>query len=208
MVEQLGFPLEGGGSNPTLPLQVKKMLISPCDWGDIVQIFRDYHYRGGAIGGSIRHCFMLTGGNKLIGGAVFGDPRHRDKYGGAYKVLELRRFALIDEAPKNSESYFIAKCLWWLKKHTVVERVISYADPEQGHEGTIYRASGFKHIGMTSSGQIVEMGGREYHARSLTIDRDYSRELRESVASGDAVVRKTCGKHIYSIELRSRGNRA
>jgi hypothetical protein len=140
---------------------------------------------------------LMTPDGDVIGGAAFGDPRHRDKWGGVHRVLELRRLALVDAAPKNSESFFIGRCLWWLKKHTQVETIISYADPSQGHSGTIYRASGFTLEGETGGGSIVLWRGREYHARSLTVDRPYSAELRKAVETGEAVIKRTPGKLLY-----------
>lgn len=96
------------------------------------------------------------------------------------KVLELRRLACIDDTPKNAESFFVSKTLKWLKKNTDYKIVISYADPEQGHTGVIYKASNFTLVGMTHPGTGVLFRGKKLHNRSLSmIDRPYGRELNK-----------------------------
>jgi hypothetical protein len=109
MLELQLFQADDGGSNPTSALQTQKMRVRETSWTAIATIFRVWHYRQDWIGGSIKHTFGLFSPELLIGGAMFGDPRHRDKYSDNGKVpcLELRRLALIDDAPKNSESFFI-----------------------------------------------------------------------------------------------------
>jgi len=179
------------------------MRIRETSWTTIATILKVWHYRQDWIGGSIKHSFGLFSPEMLIGGMMFGDPRHRDKYSdnGKTPCLELRRLALIDAAPKNSESFFIGYCLRWLKKHTPYRRVVSYADISRGHTGTIYKATGFKCVGQTAGGSTIHYQGREFHIRSLTVDRDYSRDLRERVASGEAKVVETGVKNIYVREL-------
>ena len=68
------------------------------------------------------------------------------------KVIELKRLCCIDNTPKNTESYFIGKTLRWLKQNTDYDLVVSYADTFYGHSGVIYKASNFKHVGMTTKG--------------------------------------------------------
>lgn len=65
------------------------------------------------------------------------------------EVIEISRVFLVDGAPKNSESCAISKVLrriktdWQIMFGVKPKLVISYADPAQGHQGTIYRALGF-----------------------------------------------------------------
>jgi len=120
------------------------------------------------------------------------------------RCLELRRLCLIDDTPKNAESFFIAKTLRWLKKYTEWEYVISYADPEQGHTGTIYRASNFHYHGMTSGSSYLLVDGKEFHIRTLSmLDRPYGREINERYKNKDPNVQviKSGAKHIYTYKL-------
>ena len=120
------------------------------------------------------------------------------------RCLELRRLCLIDDTPKNAESFFIAKSLRWLKTHTNWEYVISYADPDQGHEGVIYRASNFKYEGVTSVGSQLEVDGELFHIRTLTMtQRPYGQEINRRYKDGDPNVKivKTKPKHIFTYKL-------
>lgn len=118
--------------------------------------------------------------------------------------LELRRLCLIDETPKNAETYFISRTIKWLKKHTNWEYIISYADPEQGHSGVIYKAANFKYEGITGVGSKLEVDGELFHIRTLTmLDREYGRIINQRYKSGDENVKiiKTEPKHIYTYKL-------
>lgn len=130
-------------------------------------------------------------------------------------MLELRRLVCIDDTPRNTESYFIGKTLKWLKRYTDYKIIVSYADPHHGHAGTIYKASDFKHVGMSAPGKIIDFQGRRYHDKSI---RDYNRahckktgekipatialKLQKALESGDAQMVPTPGKHIYVYNLR------
>lgn len=120
------------------------------------------------------------------------------------KCLELRRLCLIDDTPKNAESFFVSRTLKWLRKNTDWKFVVSYADPEQGHVGTIYKASNFKYEGVTAAGSSLMVDGKPFHIRTLTmLDRPYGREINERYKAGDPNVQivKTLPKHIYTYQL-------
>ena len=120
------------------------------------------------------------------------------------KCLELRRLCLIDDTPKNAESFFVSRTLKWLKKNTDWKFVVSYADPEQGHKGVIYRAANFKYEGVTSSGSSLLVDGVPFHIRTLTmLDRPYGIEIHERYKRKDPGIQivKTEPKHIYTYAL-------
>jgi hypothetical protein len=120
------------------------------------------------------------------------------------KCLELRRLCLVDDTPKNAESFFVSRTLKWLRKNTDWKFVVSYADPEQGHKGVIYRAANFKYEGTTSSGQSLLVDGKPFHIRTLTmIDRPYGVEINQRYKAGDPNIQivKTEPKHIYTYQL-------
>jgi len=175
-----------------------------CEFKRIRWIFEKYHYKGGHIGGGISFCFALVDGLNVVGGAVIGKPRHNKKYSedGKYVVLEIRRMALIGSCPKNSASYFLSKIIWYLRKHTNTNKVLSYADLSVGHTGTIYKAANFELAGFTSPSKHVFWRGVRYHPRSLTIDRPYSYKLREAVKTGEATIEEGKPKAIYIYNIR------
>jgi hypothetical protein len=121
------------------------------------------------------------------------------------KVLELRRLACIDETPKNTESFFVSKTLKWLKKNTDYRVIISYADPEHGHTGVIYKASNFELVGRTSPGTAIEYGGKRFHNRTITmLDRPYGRRIHQLVKEKSDLIThiELQPKYIYRYNLR------
>jgi len=155
------------------------------------------------MGGGISWCFKLTFDHRITGGAVLGKPRHDKVYSSnGDKSIEIRRMALLDECPRNSESYFLGKIIWWLRRNTDITRVISYADQSVGHAGTIYKAANFQVIGKTAPSCHVFWRGKRYHPRSLTIDRPYSYVMREAVKTGEASIVRGEPKLIYAYCIR------
>lgn len=154
-------------------------------------------------------CESNFGFPKLVGVCVYTRPAGAaaaQKYypSDPNKCLELRRLCLIDDTPKNAESYFVARTIKWLKKNTEWKFIISYADPEQGHTGVIYRASNFKYEGVTSEGSQLEVDGKKFHIRTLTmLDRPYGKEINERYKNKDPNVKivKTKAKHIFTYSI-------
>lgn len=92
--------------------------------------------------------------DRVVGTLIFSYPPRETatRYGG--HVLELARLWISDDVPANGESWLIAQGLRYLRQHfPAVTGVVSYADPSQGHSGTIYRAANFRDDGMTDSGR-------------------------------------------------------
>lgn len=68
------------------------------------------------------------------------------------EFIELNRMAFDDFLPKNSESRCLSIALKLIKKHAPhIKWVISFADATQCGDGTIYRASGFKLVGIAKN---------------------------------------------------------
>lgn len=181
-----------------MKLDKKRCKIMKCDFFMINHIFKEFHYKSDNMGGGISICFAMFIDNKLVGGSVLGKPRHEKKY---KKCIDIRRMACIDEAPCNSESYFLGQIIKWITCNTDYENVLSYSDITVGHIGTIYKASNFKKTGETSPTKYVEWKGKTYHPRSLSIDRDYSYKLREAVKTGEAIVKTGLNKIIWMYEI-------
>ncbi len=150
------------------------------------------------MGGGISCCLSMFIDNELVGGTVLGLPRHEEKYKNA---IDIRRMALIDEAPFNSESWFLSQTIKYIATKTKYTKVLSYSDKTVGHNGTIYKASNFKNIGLTAISKIVNWNGEYYHPRSVTIDRPYSYRLREALKTGEAIVETGKPKIIWMYNI-------
>lgn len=135
----------------------------------IIPFVTHYHYLGKSLPRGCNKWFVLIIDNKIRGVAAFGIPAGRNaraKYG--QETLELRRFVLHPDMPKNSGSWFMSKCLSQLKEHNI----LSYSDPAAGHDGVLYRASNFEHLGKQRQGSTrVKVGEALLFGQSETAKR-------------------------------------
>ena len=99
------------------------------------------------------HSFFDEEEEKLIGVIVYGDPIGRHSGGSISELLdrtevyELVRLYIHDGYGSNIESWFISQSFKWLKENTNIKALISYADPKEGHAGTIYQATNWLYQG-------------------------------------------------------------
>ena len=96
----------------------------------------------------------FNSGDKLIGVACYGDPIGRlsgqsitpllDRT----EVLELVRVFVFDDYGSNIESWFLGQTFQWLRTNVPqIKGLISYSDPKEGHNGTIYQATNWLYQG-------------------------------------------------------------
>ena len=189
---------------------VKDFSVVRCERSEVKDFIEEWHYSKSINGLMSDYCFKLMDGERMIGAMIYGRFAMANvwkKYSDSpEEVIELRRLCCIDDTPKNTESYFIGKTLRWLKKNTTIKTVISYADPEYGHEGIIYQATNFKDIGKTSAGKVIMYNGKKYHDKAIRTKykgelKPFAVRLRKALESGDAFYKKTEGKYIYEYKL-------
>ena len=130
-----------------IKLNKKDCEMQICKFSDIRHIFENFHYKKGHMGGGISVCFAMLMNDELVGGSVIGKPRHESKY---KNCIDIRRMACLDDAPFNSESWFLGSIIKYLITNTNYDSVLSYSDLTQGHIGTIYKATNFTESGKTS----------------------------------------------------------
>lgn len=181
-----------------MKLNKNECKIMTCDFNDISNIFKTYHYKKDSMGGGISVCFAMFLNGELVGGSVLGKPRHEKKY---KNCIDIRRMALLDKAPCNSESWFLSQIIKYVASNTNYDYVLSYSDMTVGHQGTIYKAANFKNIGLTTPTKYVVWNGKTYHPRSLRVDRPYSYELRLAVENGLAEIKTGLSKTIWIYEI-------
>ena len=165
-------------------IKVSDFIVEPVPRSAIQKFVEKWHYSHSTNGVQHTQCFALFDGMKMIGAMVYALPSMKAtaaKYNpdNPDRCWELRRLCCIDDTPTNTESYFIGKTLRWLKQNTEIEVIISYADLEQGHEGVIYKASNFHHLGNNGGGRVLMVDGKMFHARSMNQkQKPYGRELK------------------------------
>ena len=178
-------------------LKVRNFTIEPVVKKAVQGFIEKWHYSHYAGGIQHRQCFALYspdgpfGLPRMIGAAIYGQPAMPDtakKYhpDEPLRCWEMRRLCCIDDTPTNTESFFIGKTLQWIRQNTDVQVIISYSDLNQGHEGTIYKATNFVHLGETSPSKVLMVDGKEYHPRSMNNKhRPYGRELKRRYDNKD-----------------------
>jgi len=186
--------------------------VLPCERKEIKDFIEKWHYSNNINGVISDYCFKLVDNEEnLIGGMIFGKLGMANawkKYGECEAdVTELRRLCCIDDTPKNTESYFIGAALRYLKKNTKVKTIVSYADANYNHSGTIYKASNFEYKGLTAKGKVIVHNGKKTHDKSTRAKykgelKPYAKRLIAALADGTAHYENTLGKHIYVYQLR------
>ena len=139
---------------------VKDFIVKPSNLRVTRDFIEKWHYSRNVNGLTISQIFGLFYEKNLIGAMIYGSlamANQWKKYAEEEsKVVELKRLCCIDKTPKNTESYFIGKTLRWMKQNSDYDLVVSYADTYYGHEGTIYKASNFRHMGLTTKGKVID----------------------------------------------------
>jgi hypothetical protein len=130
------------------------------------------HYSHGSHNGP-SPCYGLFDGELLIGVLMFATPCSENVRASVFgkehvdNVTELHRLHIMDVTPKNTESWFISRCLKQLKlDKPQIWAVLSFSDTTEGHEGTIYKATNAIFCGQTGKAKFyMDMEGRLRHPR-------------------------------------------
>lgn len=144
---------------------------------DAKKYIHQYHYTHGSHN-SPSPCYGLFDGEKLIGVLMFATPCSEkvraSVFGSEYvdRVIELHRLHILDVTPKNTESWFISRCLKLLHKDKPkIWAVLSFADTTEGHTGIIYKATNAYFCGQTvKTYSYVDKNGRLRHRRQCGIN--------------------------------------
>lgn len=191
--------------------KVRDFKVDLCERDDIIGFVEHWHYSKSINGIISDFCFRLMDNEQMIGAAIYGRlamANQWKRFGESEAdVIELRRLCCVDKTPKNTESFFIAKTLHWLKKHTQIKTVVSYADMEQNHVGTIYKASNFECLGQQAGAKVIMWNGKRYHDKAVRTKyngqlKPFAVDLQSAIDTGAAVYQSTAGKVAYSYKLR------
>lgn len=181
---------------------------------DVSDFIEENHYSGSINGCISDYCFALMDDAGVMVGAMFfgrmAMANQWKRFGECEAdVIELRRLCCIDDTPKNAESFFIGRCLKWLHKNTELKTVVSYADAEYGHEGTIYKASNFDYEGFRKGARVIIHGEKRYHDKAIRtkykgVLKPFALRLIKALEDGGAEYWNTKGKHCYVYKLNRR----
>ncbi len=94
-------------------------------------------------------------------------------------TLEIQRMVLLDTTERNAESRVLGFVLRDVpRRYPAIRRVIAYADPAQGHHGTIYKATGFTYLGLSAPGGTTHGAERRGTPRLRTRKHKFEKLLR------------------------------
>ena len=155
-------------------------------------------------------CYGLFDKDELIGVLMFATPCSEvvraSLFGSEYKkhVIELHRLHILDVTPRNTESWFISRCLKLLRQDKPdVHGVISFSDITEGHSGVIYQATNAFFCGQTSKRTFyIDQNGRLRHPRQNSVN--ITKEMADAMGW---VHVKRCSKNRYVYIIGSKSER-
>ena len=192
-------PADAGGSGAGIALGALRVL--PVAPRIARAVLERQHYLHSLPGGT-QLAFGVFAGGRLLGSLALGVG----PFNGCSLVeganpadcLTLTRLWLAEELPRNSESMVLATVQRELRRHTSVRFLLSYADPSQGHVGTIYQAANWLYTGLSEPTPLFDLGdGVLHHNRSLAhaLGTRSLRHLRSHSVEVSLVPQS--GKHRY-----------
>lgn len=163
---------------------------------------KNFHYSKSVP--TVMHAYNIyNDGNEWCGVIIYGGGANRgistsfNKNSG--EVLELERVALNGKQKITSQAVSLS-----LKKlhkdNPMVKIVVSYADIDQNHTGTIYQATNWIYLGCVNEGMVSAfiVNGKKTHRKTLH-SRGYVQSLSWLRNNVDAKAKEfvTKGKHKY-----------
>jgi len=198
-------PILGARSGSTPSAALQELFVRPIPISIARRLIEREHYLHTFPGGT-HLAFGIFVDSRLLGALTLGvgpfNAHSLVEEARPSDCLTLTRFWLADELPRNSESRVLGLILRHLKRHTDLKFLITYADPSQGHLGTIYQATGWTYTGLSQANPLYDLGdGKVHHSRSLSHAYG-SHSLRHFSSCGiDITLVPQVAKHRYIFFL-------
>ena len=165
-------PFHGAGPGSTPRAALQKIQIKPIQVRVAKELLIREHYLHSMPGGT-RLTFGVFRDSRMLGAIALGvGPTNAYRLvegAGPRDCLTLSRLWLSDDLPPNSESRVIGVLFKALRRNTSLKFLISYADPAQGHVGTIYQATNWTYSGLSQATPLYDLGdGQARHSRSVS----------------------------------------
>ena len=195
-------------------MKARELKIRECDRREISEFIETHHYSKSINGVKSSACFAVEYEGRLVGAVLYGQMSTTawKRFGDNEKeVMELRRLVLLDECPFNSESRVVGWTIRWIRRECRdVKVIVSYADPNHGHTGVIYKAANFQLYGMSGKDKgfrDVE-SGKIYHSRALRTKykgdyKPFVKRLRQRLEDGLLEPIELKPKYCYTFNLQN-----
>ena len=183
---------------------LKRIEVREVSLPDVRSLIEREHYTH-SVPAAASHAFGIYLGTRLEGAAILtpgARNAHRLLQGGRPEdVITLSRLWLSDRLPRNSESRVIGVIVRALRDEGPARVLVTFADPAAGHDGTIYRAAGFRYLGRTEPEAAILVEGRATHPRSA-FSAFGSNDIDHLRRTGVRAIRaRTVPKHRYAVAL-------
>jgi hypothetical protein len=123
-------------------------------------------------------CFAAEFDGKFYAAAIWSLPIAANRLKDGTHILELRRFAIAPDAPRNTASRMLGVMTKIIRKERPdIKKLISYQDTG-AHKGAIYAASGW--AAAQSKGTFTSWG--THRTRPGTIEQSTSPKIRWELA--------------------------
>lgn len=192
-------------------MALKNWYVKQVTRKEVTEFIENWHYSKSINGCIADYCYALFDDNDIMKGAMFygrmAMANQWKRFSDTPKnVIELRRLCCVDDTPRNAESFFIGRSLKLLKNDWGSGTVVSYADKEYGHEGTIYKATNFKMVGEIKGARVIVYNDKLYHDKTIRTKykgklKPFAKKIKDALESGDAYYKNTAGKYTYVYEL-------
>ena len=146
-----------GGSDGLKPISALQLKISECGMRRAQELNRLWHsvlpetFLGNLVGNARNVAYVAEQGTIAYGVAIWTTPIAANRLKDGWDMMELRRLAIADDAPKNTASRMLSVMRKMIKrKWPEITRLISY-QAEAHHKGTIYKAAGWQPVARSES---------------------------------------------------------
>ena len=161
------YPLFRGVDGGSIPTSSLTFHIDPVGHKTAKAFVEKWHYSHRIPTGK-NIIYGLNTENGLYAVIMYGigvNP-YQAKFLGVERVVEIKRMARTEPRLSYPLSRFIAITSKMVAKEFPYDCIVAFADPEQGHEGTVYKASGFTLHGTTNAEwHLVDASGEVRHRR-------------------------------------------
>ena len=185
-------------------MSLSEYSIKRISYSEAMQIVVDNHYLHRRCPCSI--AFGLFIGEEIKGVICYGTPSSAPLRSGiagkenALNVIELTRLWVCDSVPRNGESHLIGNTL----KKCGKEIVVSFAEIDQGHVGTVYQATNWIYTGLSAKRTNWTIDGIDRHCQTIA-DKYSASEIRNKYGDKFRLVDRP-RKHRY-IYINAKGKR-
>jgi len=181
-------------------MNIKELyFIKKIDYRVAMDVVVKYHYLHRVAPCSMAFGLFEKSDEKLIGVITYGVSCSSTLLRGIcgdeekHNVYELTRLWIEDSTPKNTESYFIGNTLKMLDK----EIIVSFAEIQQGHVGTVYQATNFLYCGLSIKFKDPKVKGLEHQHHATYAHGMSMEQVRERYGDENVYYVDRPRKHRY-----------